>query len=154
MDYYIDQQSLRSLIEEEVSRVAASAFGEGGQPLYDAIRLTSADDAQIERLERDAIDAFVKRTVDICTPVRGTFRQDGSDTLIEVLPNLSFNVPDFDENFTSMVEDEITRYIVMNVCSAWFQERYTPKVEEYAARGQVAMDKAVSLLKTIKSPRR
>ena len=53
-----------------------------------------------------------------------------------------------------MVEDEITRYIVLNVCAAWFQERWSAKAEEYAARGQVAMDKAVTMLKTIKSPKR
>lgn len=130
---------LYPLIYEEVSRVANEAYDEEGNPLYDGIIITSADMATIVRLEDDAIDALLKRTIDIS-------RQD--------LAFLRFDVPDFKEDLTDATKTEITRYIVMNVCAAWFQSRIPSKVEEYALRGQAAMDKAVTYLKTIKAPSR
>ncbi len=130
---------LYPLIYEEVSRVANEAYDEEGNSLYDGIIITSADKPTVNRLEDDAIDALVKRTIDICTFQIG---------------QLSFDVPDFKEDLTDATKTEITRYIVMNVCSAWFQSRIPSKVEEYALRGQTAMDKAVTYLKTIKAPTR
>lgn len=139
MEYIIDRDMLYPLIYEEVSRVANEAYDEEGNPLYDGIIITSADMATIVRLEDDAIDALLKRTIDIS-------RQD--------LAFLRFDVPDFKEDLTDATKTEITRYIVMNVCAAWFQSRIPSKVEEYALRGQAAMDKAVTYLKTIKAPSR
>lgn len=139
MEYIIDRDALYPLIYEEVSRVANEAYDEEGNSLYDAILITSADKATVERLEDDAIDALVKRTIDIC-------RQDSA--------SLRFDVPDFIEDLEDITKWEITRYIVMNVCAAWFQSRIPSKVEEYALRGQTAMDKAVTYLKTIKTPTR
>lgn len=139
MDYSIDRGKLYLLIFEETSRVAASAYTEDGGSLYDNIVLTSADGNEIERLEDDAVNTLVKRTADICKPGSGSLR---------------FDVPDFDASLTDITSQEITRYIVLNTCSAWFQSRYPAKAEEYAARGQVAMDKAVTYLKTIKPPKR
>ncbi len=71
------------------------------------------------------------------------------DENIIILP---LDLPDFDENHHGMVEAETGRFISMNIVAAWCQERYSKKVEEYAQRGQVAMDKAVALLKTRKKP--
>ncbi len=154
MEYIIDRDSLFPLIDEEVSRVANEAYSEDGASLYDGIIITSADRRTIGRLEDDAINSLIKRTSDICRPVPGVFRETEGTTLIQVLPRLSFDVPDFDEGLNDVTVEEITRYIVLNVCAAWFQSRYPGKVEEFAGRGQVAMDKAVTLLKTIKAPRR
>ena len=139
MEYYIDRDTLYSLIFEEVSRVADEAYDDTGASLYDAVIITSKDDATIERMEDDAIDALVKRTVDIATQ---------SASL------LSFDVPDFKEDLTDATYLEITRYISLNVCAAWFQSRMPSKVEEYTLRSQAAMDKAVTYLKTIKPPKR
>lgn len=139
MEYIIDRDMLYPLIYEEVSRVANEAYDEEGNSLYDGIIITSADKPTVNRLEDDAIDALVKRTIDICTFQIG---------------QLSFDVPDFKEDLTDATKTEITRYIVMNVCAAWFQSRIPSKVEEYALRGQAAMDKAVTYLKTIKAPSR
>ena len=139
MEYIINRDTLYLIIYEEVSRVANEAYDEAGNSLYDSIIITSADNATIERLEDDAIDAFVKRTIDICTWEMAFLR---------------FDVPDFKEELSDATKWEITRYIVLNVCAAWFQSRIPSKVEEYALRGQAAMDKAVTYLKTIKAPSR
>ena len=139
MEYIINRDTLYLIIYEEVSRVANEAYDEAGNSLYDSIIITSADNATIERLEDDAIDAFVKRTIDICTWEMAFLR---------------FDVPDFKEELSDATKWEITRYFVLNVCAAWFQSRIPSKVEEYALRGQAAMDKAVTYLKTIKAPSR
>lgn len=149
MEYYIDYTELSELVKEEVSRIANEAYDQDGNSLYDGIRITSADTDTILRLERDAVNALVKRTQDICTPTPG-----GETALISVLPRLEFDVPDFDAFFEDAVNEEITRYITLNTVAAWCQSRCTAKVEEYTNRGQVAMDKAVALLKAIKAPRR
>ncbi len=139
MEYFIDRDTLYSQIFEEVSRVANEAYDDTGASLYDAIIPTSQDNATIDRLQDDAIDALLKRTVDIC-------KIDGDV--------LRFDVPDYDEDFAGVTSWEISRFITMNVCAAWFQSRMPSKVEEYTLRGQTAMDKAVTYLKTIKAPSR
>ena len=103
--------------------------------MYDLVRIKSPDIPTIVRLEDDAIDHFVRRTMDICTV-------DGS--------SLVFDVPDFDDSNTEMTRREITRYIVLNVCAAWFFTGVKGRVEEYAKRSEEAMNKAITYLKTIK----
>lgn len=154
MDYQIDYTGLFELVNEEVSRIANEAYDQDGNSLYDGIRITSADVDIITRLERDAVNALIKRTQDICTPVSGRTYEAEDGTPVVELPKLEFDVPDFDLFFEEAVNDEITRYITLNVVAAWSQSRCPAKVEEYTNRGQVAMDKAVHLLKAIKAPRR
>ena len=137
MVYEIDRNELFQLIDEEVSRVAGVTYADSGVSLYDVIRIKSPDFPTIVRLEDDAIDHFVRRTMDICTV------EDSS---------LVFDVPDFDENNTEMTRREITRYIVLNVCATWFLTAVRGRVEEYAKMAEEAMNKAITYLKTIKAP--
>lgn len=150
MDYTVDRDMLFPLIDEEVSRVANETYSDDGTSLYDNIRITSADHDTIDRLEDDAVNTFVKRVQDICTlsAEHTAEDEDGEEVVIPAV--LSFYVPDFDLSLTEITAREITRYIVLNTCAAWFQARCKDKVQEYADRSQVAMDKAVAYLKTIK----
>ena len=145
MNYAINRSNLFPLIDEEVSRVASETYADDGTPLYDNIIITANDKDTITRLEDDAINALVKRTYDICTLLPET-ETDNAE--------LVFYVPGFDTSMEDATSREITRYIVLNTCAAWFQSRCTGRVEEYTARGQVAQDKAVTLLKSIKAPSR
>lgn len=154
MDYEINYIELGNLIGEEVSHIANEAYDQDGNSLYDGIRIISADTATVNRLMRDAITALVKRTEDICTPFPEGTETDEFGRETKTLPRLEFDVPDFDFFFEDAVNDEITRYITLNAIAVWCQSRYPAKVEEYANRGQAAMDKAVGLLKAIKAPRR
>lgn len=154
MDYHINYNELFDLISEEVSRIANEAYDQDGNSLYDGIRLTSADIDTVRRMERDAVNALVKRTEDICTPIPGGNTEAEDGTITAVLPSLEFYVPDFDLFFEDAVSEEITRYITLDTVAAWCRSRCPAKVEEYAGRGQAAMDKAVALLKAIKAPRR
>ena len=154
MEYSINYNELFDLVDEEVSRIANEAYDQDENALYDGIIITSADHNTVRRLERDAINTLVKRTEDICTPMPGAETKAADGTVKTTLPALEFDVPDFDLFFEDAVSEEITRYITLNTVAAWCQSRCPTKVDEYANRGQVAIDKAVSLLKAIKAPRR
>ena len=145
MLYLINSPSLYDKIDEEISRVAANEYTDGGDPMYDHIVLHSNDRGEISRLQGDAVNTLVKRNYDIITIVPNNSQG---------LPGLQFNVPDLDTTTEDIIRDEITRYIVLNTCAAWFQARAKDKVEEYTNRGQVALDKAVAMLHTRKAPTR
>ena len=140
MEYIVDKSILFPLVDEEVSRVANETYSEDGTSLYDTIVITENDKPTIGRMMDDAVNTFVKRAQDIVRYEKG---------------KLTFiRIPDFDESLTAPTEQEITRYIVLNTCAAWFQSRNRDKVEEFTLRGQTAMDKAIAYLKTIKHPTR
>lgn len=142
MKYVIDIQHLYPLIDEEISRVAASSYGDDSSPLYDSIVLHSNDRDEIVRLVGDASNAIVKRNYDILTVLPGEN------------PVFSFCTPDIPEGYEDIADDELTRFIVLNVCAAWFQARAKDKVEEFSLRGQAALDKASAILHTRKAPQR
>ena len=145
MLYYIDYTAIFPSIDEEISRVAASEYSDAGESLYDAITLHSNDAEEIRRLEDDAVNTLVKRNYDIVTIVPNNNLG---------IPALQFNVPDLDTSTECIIRDEIRRFIVLNVCAAWFQARARGKVEEFALRGQAALDKASTMLHTRKAPTR
>lgn len=145
MNYVIDRKKLFPLIDEEVSRIANETYADDGTSLYDNIIILSTDKPKIEQLEGDVINDFIKRTFDICTLLPQTETENAE---------LVFNVPGFDVTMEDVVVQEITRYIVLGTCAAWFRSRCTGRVEEYTARAQEAMGKAVTLLKSIKAPSR
>ena len=173
MELKIDRDKAIEGAEREISRIADGAYDDDGNSLYDGIIVTSRDATTIEGMFSDALSALVKRLSDIIFYPEGTdgdtamhewvqweTKPDTEETepdTEETEPDeniiiLQLNLPDFDENHHGMVEIETSRFISMNIVAAWCQERYSKKVEEYAQRGQVAMDKAVALLKTRKKP--
>lgn len=145
MNYTINLSALYDLIDEEVSRVAAYEHSDNGDSLYDGIVLHSNDADEIRRLQNDAINTIVKRNYDVVTI-------SPSDS--QGNPVLVFSVPDMDTSLESTVKAELDRFIVLNVCAAWFQSRIIAKVEEFANRGQVALDKASTMLHLRKTPTR
>lgn len=50
MEHVFKKSELYNLVDEEVSRVAAAAYSEDGQSLYDAIVLHSNDTREVMRL--------------------------------------------------------------------------------------------------------
>lgn len=145
MTYLISSADIYDLVDEEVSRVAANAYSDTGASLYDNVVLHSKDRGEVKRLQDDAINTIVKRNYDVITIVPRN--EDG-------LPGLQFNVPDIDESTEDIIQEELTRFVVLNVCAAWFQSRAKDKVEEFANRGQAALDKASSMIHTRKAPTR
>lgn len=143
--YVVNKTKLYTLIEEEVSKVADEAYAEGGQSLYDSIILTEKDRSTVERFMEDALNAFVA-TEDSISAYSPLVEIDENENEV-VTPRLELNLPDFDLSRWNAAQSELDRYVTLSVCSGIFQSRRAEKVEEYSARAQAAMDKAVSLLK-------
>lgn len=143
MNYIVDKTILTALIDEEVSKVADEAYGENGGSLYDSIVLTEKDASTVDRLIDDAVNGIASRLYDVCK-----FTTSATDGVVALL----FHVPDFDETMESAAKDELTRFVVFSVCAALFQSRRAQAVPEYTERAQAAINKAVTLLKSRKSP--
>ena len=137
MEYQIDRNGLLARVEEEVSHIADASYAETGQSLYDTIVLTEKDRAGALRLIESAVGLFIRRAFDIC--------RRAYDTLV-------FSVPDFDETMTETVCSEITDFIAYYVVATICQSRKAERAQEFSARAQDAMDKAVILLKSRKHP--
>ena len=129
--YYINKNRILPLIEREISRVAAAAFGEDGTPLYDAIVNTSRDEDVLKEMIDDAASALLTRLSDIAVYSSGLFE---------------FDIPEERTHDITTVGGVIDRFVVMNVCSAWFIQKYPAKAEEYGARSTDAMNKVERLL--------
>lgn len=139
MEYVIDKESLKKSAVQEVSRYAASAYGDDGSSLYDAFRVTSRDDSVIERYIEDGISAICVRLFDVAT--RG-------DDAIE------FEVPDFDSSMENEVSKELERFVVYRTCSLWIADKNEKESEKYEKRAIASLDKAHILLKSRKAPKR
>lgn len=141
MYYVINKTALWDRVYEEVSRVADEAYSEDGTSLYDSVILTERDRDKVDRLLDDAVNAFVRRTYDIC-----------KKATVDSAPNLQFYVPDFDTTMASTALQEITNYLALYAATEVFKSRRAGVVPEYAERVQAAMDRAVVLLKSRKAP--
>jgi len=146
MYYTINRTNLRDRMDEEISIVANDAYSDSGMSLYDSIVLTEKDREMVARFIDDAINAFVTRTFDICKYYYTT--ETGGQTTEQ----LQFYIPDFDETMENATKDEITKFLVLFACTSLFQSRRPSVVPEFTDRTQAALNKAVTFLKSRKSP--
>ena len=141
MTYTIDTTGITNLVTEEVSRIAGNSFSDDGASLYDSIAIHSRDADTVSRLIRDAVDAIVKRTADICTYVPSP-------------EALSFYAPDMDASKEPQVAAELTRAISLSAVAGWLKDCKPDRATEYTERANAALDIAVGILKTRKQPTR
>lgn len=145
--YTIDKADLGSRIDEEVSNVADEAYSDNGASLYDSIILTEKDSEEVDRFIDTAVSSFVTRAFDICK----YYYQTESSSL-QTNEKLEFYVPDLDETMEPAIIEEISKYITLFVCTCVFQTRRPSVVPQYTERTQAAMNRAIALLKSRKSP--
>lgn len=142
MDYSVDKTTLYALIDEEVSKVADEAYSDNGVSLYDSVVLTEKDSGMVYRLIDEAVDGLASRLYDVCKFSTDTH---GNSQLV-------FYLPDFDDTMENAARSEITHFIVYSVCTEIFKSRRAQSVPDYEARAAASIGKAVSLLKSRKSP--
>ena len=124
MDYVVDREALTAAIGEEVSRVAASEYSDGGVSLYDSIAISSRDSGAVSRLP------------DICGHVGAP-----SEKLV-------FSVPDLPDGLEASIGSVLGDYLLCNVCAAWLRQRAAERAGEYAERRDALLVSAVKMLKT------
>ena len=59
MDYTIEREKIRGLVEKEISRIASSSYGEGGESFYDAFVIKSRDKETVDEYIEDAYKQVV-----------------------------------------------------------------------------------------------
>ena len=153
MFYIIDKAGLLESVEEEVSHIADSAYGEDGSSLYDSIVITEKDRQNVLRFIDDAVTDFVrKRAFDICKYSPETYQDEAGEWQLSGRMRLQFYVPDFDETMWDATKAALDRYIVLYAVGSLCQSRRADLVPEYAKRTQEAQDNAIILLKSRKYP--
>ena len=141
MTYTVNNTTLTALVTEEVSRVAAAAYSDDGTSLYDSVSIKSRDADTVSRMIRDGVDAVAARSADICTVIPSPLA-------------LSLYAPDMDSTKENMTKDELDRAISLWAVSTWLKEKLPDRSEEYLARANEALEKAVIYLKTRTAPSR
>lgn len=129
--YYPNICELLELIKKEIARTAASVYSDDGTTLYDAIIYTSRDEDTILEMINDAQSMLVAKFSDIAS-ISGDF--------------MEFNIPDERTHDNTTIGPVINRFIVMNVCHTWMNQKYKPKAEEYGVRSSDALNKIDKLL--------
>lgn len=138
MDWNIDIDNIYNLVDEEVSRAADSAYSDDGVSLYDNVVLSARDKDTVLRFIGDAVQGIQARLFDVARIISPT--------------EVHFHLPDFDPSYETSAKAELTRYIVMAVCASLFRQTRAVLVQEYTDRAQLAINNAVVMLKTRKSP--
>lgn len=138
MDWNIDIEEIRDLVDEEVSRAADAAYSEDGVPLYDSIVLTLKDADNLLRFIGDAVRGVQARLFDVAR--------------VESPVSVRFHLPDLDPTYADPARAELRRFVVMSVCAGIFRQVRPALVQEYSDRSQAALTAAVTMLKTRKSP--
>lgn len=127
-------------IEEEISRVAAQAYTPDGVSLYDNIVLKVRDRDTVIRYAGDAVNTIAAQTEHLS--------RRAADDSIEIVN------PDIDPEQEKHAVRELKRFVVLNTVSAWLQDRFAERAPEYAARGQAALTRAITILHQRKPPTR
>ena len=139
MDYTINTSALTPLIEEEVAHVADLAYGENGISLYESIFISGKDSGLVQRFIKDAVNYLQRETADISAA--GTNK-------------ISFDVPDMPSANSTVITEEITRFITMFASNGFFKQRRAAVVPEYTTRIQAALDNIQTLLRERTAPTR
>ena len=142
MNYLINRATLTSDVIDEVTRVAARAYSQQGESLYDGIIITSGSIPQVEKLEDEAISSLVRRTSSICSQANGNPL------------SITFDIPDFPTTSQATATTTLNRFLTLAVCAEWFKARYATEYESYLKKAADTLDKAVAILKTRQAPTR
>lgn len=134
----INRDNVLESVKEEVSRVAASAYDNDGQSLYDAIMIYSRDESTLNKLFDDALSHLTDRTRDILDKYTKT-----SDTERE----LEYYLPDFNDTLTDMVNADVIRYMVQHITAQWLIEKQYKRAEEFVAHAGAVLDETIEHLK-------
>lgn len=136
MDYQVNYASIKTVIEEEVSRVASRSYSSDGASQYDSIRLVSRDESTLKRLLEDAVNILLSR-----------FRLFVSVSYEEET-TVTFNLPDLAVGMEDRIKSILDRFLGMNVVGKWLQERGIEDSEMYLKRADVSINEAELLMMT------
>ena len=136
MEFKINRNSINTVVEEEISRVASRTYTDNGEALYDKIRIISRDAATIERLLTDVTNTLLSRF-----RILVSLEDNDKDKII-------FNLPDLSEHFEDRIETVLDRYLSMGVVGKWLQELGNAEAAMYLERANASINEAELLMLT------
>jgi hypothetical protein len=131
MQYNVEYDTIKPIVEEEISRVATRSYVEGSS-LYDAIRVTSRDESTLERLFSDALTTIQTRFVEFVHCI--------------VENELDFNLPDLPCVYEDGAKRELNRFIEYSMVAQWLEEKGNQESTLYTDRAAAALNKAERML--------
>ena len=138
MDYTISKDNILTTVKDITSRVAAQAYAENSQSLYDGILITSGDAPQLDRFLEEGINAIITRAADICT--RSTTQNPFVDKLV-------FDVPDITTGAAAIAPSLLNSYLAYFTSAKWFAARYASAFVEYDKRATSSLEEAIKQLR-------
>lgn len=139
MEYVINMTRTLDEVEREISKQAQRLLDDKGLSIYGDVIYYTKDFPVLEEMYASALASFESRTFDVVTPEEN---------------KLVFELPDFDESMSSSVTHEIDQYLANMVVSTWMQAKGQGVADIYAGKATASMEKAVTLLKSRKPPKR
>ena len=139
MTYNIEQDTLLTSAEKEISRFASTAYSEDGTSLYDAYKVLERDKDTLKGYINEAVDAICMRLFDVAIKGSGV---------------IAFDVPDYDSSMSDSISRELDRFVVTKTCAAWLEDKGAPEAARFEKRAASALDNAHRLLKSRKAPKR
>lgn len=129
-------------IDGETSRHASFLRYQDGGSAYDSILIHTNDKPTIEGFVSDAFRAIVSR-----------FDGESKYATKNGKHNLSFYLPDFDNEIYDVAKDEILRYVVSSTSASWLVYRsFAEYAKIVSVDSQASMNRLVTLLRTRKFP--
>ena len=142
--YSVKNKDLLEEVKKEISKYAARLTDDKGTPLYDLIKVYSADVSLVDDFLRDAVDQFYMRFQDVARIVESY----GEGFAI------SLYLPDIDSEMVSTAEAELNRFLTVQICAFWLSTRYEQGSKLYADRALASLSRLIEILRTRKAPQR
>lgn len=126
-------------IQEQISKIAADAYQEGGQSMYDAIVMHTRDVNELNKMISSTVITLVAAFGELVS-IDGNF--------------LDFRLPDWDDTKTNMASTQATRFVTFDVTKKWLVLKFPSRMDEYDKKAQEAFDNLRSMIYTRKTPSR
>jgi len=143
VEYSISIETARDTARREIAKVAARVTDDKGVPLYDLVKSYRNDTFIVDGFVGDSLRQVLSRFPDVCR-----LEKEGDSY------TLSFYIPDFDYNMSDIAEDELKRFVGLQVTALWLATRYNAFAQFYTEQASASMERLVVLLRTRKAPAR
>lgn len=142
MKYRIRYKALMEKVDQLVSQHAYRQYGEDGTPLYDNLIVPSNERHIVKAFIDAGVTALLRRLGDVAY-----IDPENSSVIV-------FNVPDFNETFSAAVRSALGQYLANYACACWMDRVAKDSAQLFLDITASAIDNAVKLLKTRKTPKR
>ena len=140
LTYTITANTLRGLIQKEISTVAFRARTDSGDSLFDTVKTTSRDNGILDSYVEEAVNNILVRLTDMDPSYASS--------------QIKITAPDIDSTTGALVPDAIEDYLIKYAVAFWLLRTYPSVGDFYKAQADTAMERLVSLVRHRQTPQR